>query len=534
MADVDVLIAGAGPTGLVLALWLARSGVRIRIVDKAADPGTTSRALVVHARTLEFYRQLGIADAVVDASVRFAAVNLWVAGKQAAHVELGALGEGATAFAFMLIFPQDEHERLLIERLSAAGVHVERPCELRGFDERGDRIVAHLVHGDGREERCEAAFLAGCDGAHSTVREKLEAGFPGGTYAHVFYVADVQASGPVMNHELHVALDEADLLAVFPMKGDARARLIGTVREGGPETTFHGGPLQTAKAPEVVSDPPPPLEWRDVSHTVLERLGIDVSQVNWFSTYHVHHRVASHFRTGRAFLLGDAAHIHSPVGGQGMNTGIGDSANLGWKLAAAAASRIDARVLDTYEPERIAFARQLVATIDRAFQLASSNGAIARFVRIRVLPRVLPQLLRLRVVRRFMFRTLSQTAIRYRESALSRGRAGSVHAGDRLPWVGLADGTERVADNYAALSSLDWQVHVYGQAPGGVEQACERRTVALHVFAWRASMQRAGLARDAVYLVRPDGYVAFADATGDGAALLRYLDDWRITTRAAA
>jgi hypothetical protein len=244
--------------------------------------------------------------------------------------------------------------------------------------------------------------------------------------------------------------------------------------------------------------------------------------------------VASHFRSGRAFLLGDAAHIHSPVGGQGMNTGIGDSANLGWKLAAAAASRIDARVLDTYEPERIAFARQLVATTDRAFQLATSDGAIARFVRIRVLPRVLPQLLRLRVLRRFMFRTVSQTAIRYRESALSRGSAGSVHAGDRLPWVGHADGTQRVADNYAALSSLDWQVHVYGQAPGGVEQACEHRSVALHAFAWQASMQRAGLARDALYLVRPDGYVAFADATGDATALARYLDDWRIMTRAAA
>jgi 2-polyprenyl-6-methoxyphenol hydroxylase-like FAD-dependent oxidoreductase len=511
MADVDVLIAGAGPTGLVLALWLAQSGVRIRIVDKAAEPGTTSRALVVHARTLEFYRQLGIADAVVDAAVRFAAVNLWVAGKQVAHVDLGPLGEGATAFPYMLIFPQDEHERLLIERLSAAGVRIERPCELRGFDERGDRIVAHLVHGDAREEQCETAFLAGCDGAHSTVRARLDAGFPGGTYAHVFYVADVQASGPVMNHELHVALDEADLLAVFPLRGDARARLIGTVTPQGEHASR-------------------PLEWRDVSHTVLARLGIRVSQVHWFSTYHVHHRVASHFRTGRAFLLGDAAHIHSPVGGQGMNTGIGDSANLGWKLAAVAASRIDARVLDTYEPERIAFARQLVATTDRGFQLASSDGAIARFVRIRVLPRILPRLLQLRALRRFMFRTLSQTAIRYPESALSRGAAGSVRAGDRLPWIEPANGIE---DNHAPLSSLDWQLHVYGRVPAAIEQACRHKGLALHAFAWRSSMQQAGLARDGVYLVRPDGYVAFADAASDATPLVRYLDDWRITARRA-
>jgi len=188
-------------------------------------------------------------------------------------------------------------------------------------------------------------------------------------------------------------------------------------------------------------------------------------------------------------------------------------------------------VLDTYEPERIAFARQLVATTDRGFQLASSDGAIARFVRIHVLPRLLPPLLRMRALRRFMFRTLSQTAIRYPESALSRGGAGSVHAGDRLPWVELANG---LGDNYAPLSSLDWQLHMYGSVPAAVEQACRHKRLALHAFAWRPSMQRAGLARDGVYLVRPDGYVAFADAASDATALLRYLDEWRIATRAAA
>jgi 2-polyprenyl-6-methoxyphenol hydroxylase-like FAD-dependent oxidoreductase len=512
MADVDVLIAGAGPTGLMLALWLAQSGVRVRIVDKAAESASTSRALVVHARTLEFYRQLGIADAVVGSAVPFAAVNLWVRGRHVAHVELGALGAGATAFPFMLIFPQDEHERLLIERLVASGVEVERPCELRGFDDRGDHIVARLLHGDGREEQCNAAFLAGCDGAHSTVRETLAAGFPGGTYTHLFYVADTDARGPVMNHELHVALDEADLLAVFPMKGEGRARLIGTVTQEREHTERA-------------------LAWRDVSQRVIERLGIDVTRVNWFSTYRVNHRVASHFREGRAFLLGDAAHIHSPVGGQGMNTGIGDSANLAWKLAAVLQSHIDERVLDTYEPERMAFAKRLVETTDRAFQLATSDGAIARFVRIRVVPRVLPRLLAFAAVRRFMFSTLSQTAIEYRGSALSRGTAGPVHAGDRLPWLELPGDSDVHADNYAPLSSLDWQVHVYGEAANEVIDTCRQRALALHAFAWRTPMHRAGFARNALYLVRPDGYIAFAEPHGDAPALARYLDDWRIKPR---
>jgi len=520
MADVDVLIAGAGPTGLVLALWLARSGVRIRIVDKAATAGTTSRALVVHARTLEFYRQLGIADDVVESATRFAAVNLWVRGRHAARVDIGAIGQGLTAYPFMLVFPQDEHERLLLARLADAGVDVERPCALRDFDDHGTHVVAQLLHADGREETCTAAFLAGCDGAHSTVREQLRAGFPGATYAHVFYVADVEARGPVMNHELHVALDLADLLAVFPMKDEGRARLIGTVRAPAQEVP------QTAAANTKTGAP---LEWRDVRHGIIERLRMDVARVNWFSSYHVHHRVASHFRAGRAFLLGDAAHIHSPVGGQGMNTGIGDAVNLGWKLAGVLGRRLGERALDTYETERIAFARRLVATTDRAFQLASSDGPIARFVRIHALPTVMPWLFTYRFMRRFLFRTVSQTAIEYRDSALARGAAGSVRAGDRLPWIAL---DAAPADNYAALASRDWQVHVYGEADRHVVDLCVQRRLALHAFAWTPSMQRAGFARDARYLLRPDGHVAFAQARDeDPGALARYVDDWTIAAR---
>src|SRR6266853_1024112 len=261
ISDIDVLIVGAGPTGLVLALWLTRLGVRVRIVDKTAEPGTTSRALAVQARTLELYRQVGLADAVVDAGRKAVAVNLWVAGRQVGHVAFGDMGQGLSPYPYALIYPQDEHEQLLIDRLTALGVS-----------------------------------------------------FPGGTYDHLFYVADVEARGAVMNGELHAALDTADFLIVFPLKRDGHARLIGTMRE-------------------EAERPHEQLSWDDVSKRVIEWIGIDVARVNWFSTYRVYHRVADRFRAGRAFLAGDAAHIHSPVGGQGMNTGIGDAVNLAWKLA---------------------------------------------------------------------------------------------------------------------------------------------------------------------------------------------------------
>src|SRR4029078_2373751 len=174
------------------------------------------------------------------------------------------------------------------------------------------------------------------------------------------------------------------------------------------------------------------LTREDVSRRVIEWMHIDVKHVNWFSTYHVHHRVADHFRDGRAFLLGDAAHVHSPVGAQGMNTGIGDAVNLAWKLAAVLHQRADDRILDTYEPERIAFARRLVATTDRSFTGVTSSTTTARALRLGVTPLLLPELVRLKAFRRLAFRTVSQTAIHYRGSALSEGHAGDIDRGERV------------------------------------------------------------------------------------------------------
>jgi 2-polyprenyl-6-methoxyphenol hydroxylase-like FAD-dependent oxidoreductase len=506
--ETDILVVGAGPTGLVLALWLTRLNMRVRIVDKTSEPGTTSRALAVQARTLELYDQIGLAASVVEHGHKLTAVNLWVAGKKAAHAVFGDFGAGISPFSYALVFQQDEHERLLLERLAEAGVKVERETDLLGFEDAGDRVRANLKRRDGTQEACDASYIAGCDGAHSVVRQALGIGFPGGAYEHLFYVADVEAGGAAMNGELHVALDTTDFLAVFPLKGDGRARLIGTIREEAEHQQEN-------------------LSWNDVSKRVVHWMRIDVQRVNWFSTYRVHHRVADHFRKGRAFILGDAAHIHSPVGGQGMNTGIGDAVNLAWKLAAVLHGRASAALLDSYEPERIAFARRLVATTDRAFTSVTSRGAIARRIRLDLVPFFFPLLLKFTVIRHFMFRTLSQTAVDYRGSSLSEGRAGTVHGGDRLPWVR----TEAVdADNFASLTSIDWQVHVYGDAAPDLRTVCDERKLPLHTFPWRAELSRTGVQRDAAYLVRPDGYIALADPGGRATQLTSYLDAREFTT----
>jgi 2-polyprenyl-6-methoxyphenol hydroxylase-like FAD-dependent oxidoreductase len=502
MDKCDVLIVGAGPTGLVLALWLSKLGLRVRIADKTAEPGTTSRALAVHARTLELYRQLDLADAVIENGHKAPAVNLWVGGVARARISFEDVGGDITPFPFLEIFPQDEHERLLIARLEPLGVTVERGTELLGYSDDGQKITARLRGPDGVEETCEAAFIAGCDGARSAVRQIMATGFPGGTYQQVFYVADVEARGPSIDGELHIDLDQADFVGVFPLKGQGRARLIGTVREA------RAGPAET-------------LKFDDVSRGAIEHLKVAVRQVNWFSTYHVHHRVTEHFRKGRAFLLGDAAHVHSPAGGQGMNTGIGDAINLAWKLAAVVKGRAPDRLLESYEVERIAFARRLVKTTDQVFSLATAEGRLAGIVRTRIVPVVFPALARFGAVREWLFRTVSQVRINYRQSPVSAGEAGAIRGGDRLPWV-EAEG------NHAPLDAMTWQVHVYGAATPELSSWCQARNIPLHLFAWREEVAKAGFARDALYLLRPDTYVALADKSGSADAVQRYFASQQI------
>ncbi|MGH7550875.1 MAG: FAD-dependent monooxygenase [Gemmatimonadota bacterium] len=501
MTNLPVLIIGAGPTGLVLALWLTRLGVAVRIIDKTAEPGTTSRALAVQVRTLELYRQVGIADAVIAGGVKIAGLNFWVRGTRAARVPFEQIGQGLTPYPFILVLPQDVHEQLLIDHLDALGVKVERRTELLRFDQQGGNVRATLKRPDGSEEICEAAYLAGCDGASSTVREQLAIDFPGGTYAGLFYVTDVEAAGPATDGELHVDLEEADFVLVFPLKGRGRVRLVGAVRD--PPDGEHGG-----------------LTFDYVRGRAIAHLRLNVTKVNWFSTYQVHHRVASRFREGRTFLLGDAAHIHSPVGGQGMNTGIGDAVNLAWKIAAVLKGDASDRLLDTYEPERIAFARRLVATTDRIFTLATKEGRAAQLLRTRLVPLLAPLLFRFSPLRRFLFRTVSQIGVNYRDSSLSAGAAGEVRGGDRLPWVEIAPGN----DNFAPLASLEWQVHGYGEPSRGVAEACAELGLPLHLFAWDPEMRRAGLRREALYLIRPDGHVALADPHSDPARLRHYFD----------
>lgn len=491
----DVLIVGAGPTGLVLALWLTAQGLRVRIVDKTRAPATTSRALAVQARTLELYRQLDLTDAVLAAGHRNPALNLWTCGKKRATLRFGSAGREMTRYPFVLIYPQDRHERLLIARLEALGVAVERQTECLGFEDRGDHVAVQLRTADGREQRCAAAYVAGCDGARSIVRHQMGTGFPGGTYAKFFYVADVQARGPAASGDIHIALDEADFVAWLAYNDRGQGRLIGVADDMNRADT---------------------LSFDDVGHRAMDRIGLEVDKVHWFSTYRVHHRVTDRYRQGRAFLVGDAAHVHSPAGGQGMNTGIGDAINLAWKIAAVLRRGAPDTLLDSYEAERRAFALRLVETTDRVFQFITADGPFADFVRTRIAPVVAPLAYGIDDVREYLFRLLSQTLISYHDSPLSQGHAGQVRGGDRLPWV-------REDDNYGPLAAIAWQLHVYGAAREDLAAWCALQGIALQRFDFGPPHAAVGLQRDAAYLIRPDGHVGCADPDASVARLESYL-----------
>lgn len=244
--------------------------------------------------------------------------------------------------------------------------------------------------------------------------------------------------------------------------------------------------------------------------------------MNWYSPYRVHHRVADKFRKGRAFILGDAAHIHSPAGGQGMNTGIGDAFNLSWKLACVLKGRMDSAILDTYETERIAFARKLVATTDRIFREAVNRK---RFRNI-MMPYIFPRVVQSYKVRRILFKIISQTRIRYPDSELSTGRSGGIRGGDRLPWLPIEEG-----DNFEPLTSVDWQLHVYGRPNEKIRRLSDRSALPLHYTRWTGDMKKKGIKRNAAFLVRPDGHVGAAATTANIKPIEEYVERFNLKMR---
>lgn len=498
--DIDVLIIGAGPTGLMLANQLARRGVSVMIVDKHSGPAQQTRAMAVHARTLEIYSKLGIAEQALTLGRRGNGANMWTAGKRMARIPLGDIGKTINPFPYVLMLGQDDNERILGTHLNRQGVSIRWNTELIALSQMTDGVYATLKLPDGSHTKIHAAYAAGCDGGHSAVREFCDIQFSGAPYEHVFFVADTEAVGNMVPDELNVYLWRDGFHLFFPMAGKDRWRVIGIL-------------------PERLRDDDD-VAFSALSPSIQQEVGgnLEFQTCSWFSTYRIAHRAAEKFRDKRCFLLGDAAHIHSPMGGQGMNTGLQDAYNLAWKLALVVEGKASEKLLDTYEAERMPVAQRLLRTTDRAFTMLVSNHWLAGIFRTRILTKIAAFAMTFDRVKQLAFRTISQTGIHYRQSPLSQTLAGhspnAPMAGDRFPWLQLRFQTNGpVEDIFKKMDDLHFHLLVIGQhAPEAIYMVND--WIITHVIPEDAhnkqALERAGITGVAFYLVRPDGHIALA------------------------
>jgi 2-polyprenyl-6-methoxyphenol hydroxylase-like FAD-dependent oxidoreductase len=524
---VDVLVVGAGPTGLALATQLQRFGTRFRLIDRALDRVHESRALAIQPRTLEVLDAIGLADTLVHRGNP--AFQLAMHGpNRTARAPLFDIGLEDTRYPFLLFLSQADTEAVLGDHLAERGATIERGVELSGLDLGPDHATCTLVHGGDRTERLDARYVVGCDGAHSSVRHLAGIGFIGAAYPQTFVLADLEADG-LDPGAAHVYLASRGILFFFPLGRPASWRLLAMWpgAAGEPGTERPGLDLLQALA-----DP----------HTGG---AIRLHDPVWSAWFRLHHRHATRYRRGRVFLAGDAAHIHSPAGAQGMNTGIQDAWNLGWKLALGGTAH--PHLLDTYEAERRPVGRDVLRFTDRAFAIATSDRPLIRTIRTRLAPELVRLALRSQRGRALAFRTLSQLAVSYRMSPVSqegqpRLRRGP-RAGARLPDAPVTADHGEPTTLHRALSAPSFHLLLSGP-PTAWSAACpaidarhaacirthhlvrEPATGALH-DASGAAHARLGLrAATAHHLVRPDGHIAYRAAGTNVEGLNAYLSRW--------
>jgi 2-polyprenyl-6-methoxyphenol hydroxylase-like FAD-dependent oxidoreductase len=530
MGSVEVLVVGAGPTGLSLALQLVRFGVHVRIIDRGADRVHESRALAIQPRTLEVLAGSGVTDELVERGNKNVRLRIHAPGRETG-VPLFDLGMPDTAYPYLLFLSQAETERILDEHLATAGITVERGVELVDLTDGTDTAVATLRHADRSDEPVAARYVVGCDGAHSTVRRLAGIGFAGGSYPQTFVLADVEADG-VQPGAAHAYLSGSGMLFFFPLLHPATWRILAM------------------RPPTDPTPPDAPVALDEVQALTDTYTGgaVKVRDPVWMTNFRLQHRAATRYRAGRVFLAGDAAHIHSPAGAQGMNTGIQDAVNLAWKLAHALHGVADAALLDSYHTERAPVGRMVLRFTDRAFTVATSTNPIVRTLRTRLAPRLIPLVLKPRAPRAYAFRVLAQLAIRYRHSLLSLdGPDAPRHgpkAGDRLPDAPTIHNGQS-STLHGLMAAPGWHLLLCGPAhtwaATEVTSLAERYAGVLTVHHLTRpdtsdggpdpngpALRRLGLtpADTAHYVVRPDGHVGYRAGGTNLTGLTSYLNRW--------
>jgi len=536
MAMPDVLIVGAGPVGLTMAAALVTQGIRCRIIDQAPLPSDKSKALVIWSRSLELLDKLGLSATFINTGMKLRGASIHGDGRRLVHVQTAGV---ESPFGFPLMIPQNETERLLTEFLAQHQILIERQVELVTFDEQLDEVPCQLRHADGRTETLAVRWLIGCDGAHSTVRHTLGMPFSGSAEPNDWLLADIHIEGALPLDEVSVFWHQTGALVIFPIT-PGRFRVVAD--------------LGMAATAERRADP----TLNEVQAIVDQRGpgGLKLSDPVWLAAFRINERKVSDYRRGRVMLAGDAAHIHSPAGGQGMNTGMQDAFNLAWKLALIVQGQANTEVLlDSYSTERSAVGDQVLHGAEIITRVATLRNPVAQYVRNHVASLVSS----FGFVQDKIKNALCELSINYRHSPLStdawQGSAGELMAGDRLPDAALESAANArattlfgelrslahglllfcpVREGAAELVAIAEQVerafgglvHSHVIFPAGASSVDLAALAAAPCEFWidRGKLfDKFGVTAPALVLVRPDGYLGYRCQPASGDALVRYL-----------
>src|ERR1035437_4932912 len=519
--ETEVLIVGAGPAGLMMACQLAIQGIRFRIIDKKEQPTTHSGALIIQARSIEIFDQMGIAQKFINEGIIANHINILFNGKQLHKIPIKNIGTGISKFPYLLMVKQAKTEEILTDFINARGYYIEREHELLNLYQDSTGVTAELRNPDGNIESIKTPYLIATDGGKSIIRQQLNIPFIGKDHNKSLFIIDCKTDLKSSEDDIFISVTNNSISGFFPMS-DGKWRIDGTI------------PMKL-KSKET-------LTFDDVEEHFSERNRMDTKLYDpeWFSVFHSHQHHAAIFQKERCFLIGDAAHIQSPVGAQGMNTGLQDAFNLSWKLAFVLKGKSDHALLNTFTSERLPVAINTARNTDHIFNLLTSESFINKTFRHYLFPFIIktlsPVVERENMISRYLFKSVSQTGIHYRESILSRNiqinffPSQSLRPGDRLPFITINEKDSEI-NIQEKVKATAYHLFIFsGNLPSEshIKKLEKHRNTLTFEIILQTGLNKnlfmsLGIKKKGFLLVRPDLYIAFKTDTLNFKQLEKYL-----------